>query len=76
MGLTVLNLILCWGLGHVLFAAYSAYAGRTYFTVRNPSLRIVTLDAQEQKPLFWLAIVIQIALGCFLLFFDTNPDFL
>jgi hypothetical protein len=71
----VLNLILCWGLGHVLYAAYSAYAGRTYFTVRNPSLRIVTLDAQEQKPLFWLALVTQVAFGCFLLFFATNPDF-
>ena len=70
-----MNLILFRGLGHVLYAAYSAYAGRTYFTVRNPSLRIVTLDAQEQKPLFWLAIITQVAFGCFLVFFATNPDF-
>ena len=69
----MLNLILCWGLGHVLYAAYSAYAGRTYFTVRNPSLRIVSLDAQEQKPLFWLAVTTQAAFGCFLLFFASNP---
>ncbi|MGB5811661.1 MAG: hypothetical protein WBG86_14080 [Polyangiales bacterium] len=71
----MLNLILCWGLGHVLYAAYGAYAGRTHFTVRNPSLQIVTLDAQEQKPLFWLAIVTQVAFGCFLVFFATNTDF-
>jgi len=35
----------------------------------------VTLDAQEQKPLFWLAVVAQIVFGCLLLFFATNPDF-
>lgn len=71
----MLNLILCWGVGHVLYAGYSAFAGRTYFTVRNPSLRIVALDAQEQKPLFWLAIITQVGFGCFLVFFAANPDF-
>jgi len=38
-------------------------------------VHLVALDAQEQKPLFWLAIVTQIVFGCFLLFFARNPDF-
>ena len=66
---------MCWGLGHVLYAGYSAWKGRTYFTVRNPALRIVSLDAEEQKPLFWLAIATQVAFGGFLIFFALNPGF-
>ena len=75
MGEAMLNLIFCWGFGHILYAAYSAYAGQTHFTVTNPSFRIVTLDALDQKPLFWLAIIAQVAFGGFLVFFAANPDF-
>jgi hypothetical protein len=62
-----------WGMAHIIYGAWASQAGKIWFLAGTPLVRLVSLNRETHKWVFWGAVVTQYAFGAFLVLYAMHP---